>query len=312
MLLNLIHSLQFLILIAVGTVYSGISGWPFELLTHWIVTWLLLSAVLCGVAISQKQWRHSFLAMVLVLTLGVKLCTGYAYDVVQQDRAASNPITLAQWNIYNGNDYVFEWIEKQQGIDVIVLNEVKPWVRDRIADTKLAGYPYTLLPEGLAPDTVILSKLPLENTSITTVENSPRFVLKAEIARGGKRAALIAMHMTSPRSPERYARRNLELKALAEKVREQTLPVIVAGDLNVTTYSPDFVAFMKESGLALTTKPILLPVTWPAITPVPGLGLSIDHTLLSKQLRLVKRSTQLGVCCSDHTPVVTTIDLSIK
>lgn len=303
-MLNLILFFHLLLWFATGVIYLKLDGWPFELFTHWIVTWLVLANVVMVVAGLKKRQKLFLSSVALVALLFVKLVTGYSYQTAFADSTRSDAITLAQWNVFEGNDYVFDWIKTLQDVDVIVLNEVKPWVRDRIADTKLPGYPYTLLPEGLAPDTVILSRLPLESTTISSIEGSPRFILKAEIKKSGQRFALLAMHATSPRSPERYTRRNLELKALAEKVREQTLPTVVAGDLNITPYSPDFVAFIEESQLLLTKQAIFLPVTWPAI-PVPGLSISIDHTLVSEDIELLSRAAQYGVCCSDHAPVVT-------
>lgn len=306
--MHLILSIHILLWIAAGIIWSRVSGWPFELFTHWIVTWLLLAAGLCAVAVWQKEWGYSASALLVALLLGVKLFTGYTYDIAvwSQEKPAQS-ITLAQWNVYNGNDYVFRWIATLKDVDVIVLNEVKPWVRDRISGS-LPDFPYKLLPEGFAPDTVILSKLPLSNTRIAPIEGSPRFLLSAEIEKDGKRVALTALHTSSPRIPSRYERRAAELNAVEKAVKAQTLPVVVSGDLNITAYSPDFAAFMSETKLALSKTPLALPVTWPAI-PVPGLGLSIDHMLVSKGIVLYARNAQYGVCCSDHAPVVTTFRL---
>ncbi|MFO1242715.1 MAG: endonuclease/exonuclease/phosphatase family protein [Rickettsiales bacterium] len=300
---NFILFLHLLIWLSAGIIYSKVSGWPFELFTHWIVTWIVTAAILLGVAIGEKQWVYSISALILTVALSAKLLTGYAYDTAWSDAKPEHPVTLAQWNIYNGNDYVFRWIESLKGVDVVVLNEVKPWVRDRIADN-LPEYPYKLLPEGLAPDTVIISKLSLLNTSITPIEGSPRFILKAEIEEDGKRFVLLAAHTTSPSRPARYARRVAELKAITAAVQAETLPVAVVGDLNITPYSPDFKKLMQETQLALPAAPLALPVTWPSILALPGFGLPIDH-MLSKGLAVYSRAAPDFLCCSDHRPVVT-------
>lgn len=286
-------------------IYSRISGWPFELVSHFIVTWLLLALGLVWAAVRQHKKGWIWSALGLTLVLGIKLwAMQSAYPVASSKEKPESSITLSQWNVMSRNDLVLHWIEKHPDVDIVVLNEVKPWMLEELTEG-LPAYPYKVLPEGKRPDTMLLSRLPLENVRITPIDGSPRFLLSAEAKKDGKRFVIMALHTTSPRNPSRYARRAKELAAVATAVRAQSLAVVVAGDLNITAYSPDFAAFMEASRLALSTSPLTLPVTWPSFLPLPGLGISIDHVLVSKGIAVLDRSAEYLVCCSDHAPVIT-------
>lgn len=298
-------SLHLILWLIAAIIWSRVSGWPLELVSHFLEAWLLVAVGLFWAAV----WRHErglgYSALLLTLVLGAKLLMMQnLYPVAWSNDRPAASVTLSQWNVMSRNDLVIHWIEKHPEVDIVVLNEVKPWMKDELKEG-LPDYPYKVVPQGWSPDTMIFSRLPLTHAIIAPIEGSPRFLLSAEAEKDGKRFVIMALHTSSPRKPSRYDRRTKEFAAVAKAVRAQTLPVVVVGDLNITAYSPDFAGFMQESGLALTKMPMALPVTWPSFLPVPGIGISIDHVLVSKGIKVFGREASYLVCCSDHTPVVT-------
>ncbi|MCO1498264.1 hypothetical protein, partial [Limosilactobacillus reuteri] len=60
-----------------------------------------------------------------------------------------------------------------------------------------------------------------------------------------------AVHLASPPRPSRAAQRNTQLRRLADRIAaaDPALPRIVAGDLNITPYSPYFGDLLRDAGL---------------------------------------------------------------
>ena len=78
-----------------------------------------------------------------------------------------------------------------------------------------------------------------------------------------------------------------------------TRPVVLAGDLNVTMWSPHYIDFIRTSGLTNARDGYGIGGTWPSI---PLLGLPIDHILTTKGSWIGDFRVHSGVG-SDHLPV---------
>jgi endonuclease/exonuclease/phosphatase (EEP) superfamily protein YafD len=80
---------------------------------------------------------------------------------------------------------------------------------------------------------------------------------------------------------------------------------VVAGDLNMSPWSPFFRRFMKKSGLKDSEDSFGFQPTWPTYQPI--LYLPLDHVLVSRDIAIVDRRIGAKVG-SDHLPVV--VDLA--
>jgi endonuclease/exonuclease/phosphatase (EEP) superfamily protein YafD len=93
---------------------------------------------------------------------------------------------------------------------------------------------------------------------------------------------------------------------IAERVRKETGNVLVAGDFNLTPWSPHFTRFIEQTGLSDCALGHGLLATWPSqVLPV---RIRIDHCFASRQWRVrnVDVGPKLG---SDHLPM--TVDLAL-
>jgi endonuclease/exonuclease/phosphatase (EEP) superfamily protein YafD len=86
--------------------------------------------------------------------------------------------------------------------------------------------------------------------------------------------------------------------ALAAK---ESGPVVVAGDLNMSPWSPFFSRLVKASGLTDSEPGFGFQPTWPTYQPI--LYLPLDHVLVSRDVIVADRRTAADVG-SDHLPVV--------
>lgn len=122
--------------------------------------------------------------------------------------------------------------------------------------------------------------------------------------------AVIALHAPRPGS-EFGDRRDQLLGFAAERARQAGLrrqQAIVAGDLNVTPWSPAF-GYLTNTGLRDTALGQGWRPTWPAALGIAGIP--IDHVLASPRLE-VRDYRLLDAMGSDHRPVAVSLVLNGK
>lgn len=166
------------------------------------------------------------------------------------------------------------------------------------------GYLYKQLAPASDPFGIaILSRLPLTGAKISTDMDGIHH-MSALLNWNGQPVTLITWHPMPPLSPRYHQSRNTRLRAIAEAVRRDSHPAVLAGDLNATPWSNAFHG-IDQMGLRRVTG--LLP-TWPA-AGLGWMGIPIDHVLVSAHWTVVEvsRGPDLG---SDHLPVVARIALA--
>ena len=100
--------------------------------------------------------------------------------------------------------------------------------------------------------------------------------------------------------------RNEQLSAVADWVAGMHGPVVVAGDLNTTPWSPYFREFLKRSGMRDSRRGFGVQATWP--DNLGSAGIPIDHALVSDGVYVQDRRVGLPFG-SDHRPII--VDLII-
>jgi endonuclease/exonuclease/phosphatase (EEP) superfamily protein YafD len=227
--------------------------------------------------------------------------------------APSRPLRLASANVlYLSADYVrvLAWAQRDPA-DVLVIVEATAAWRDALAPLR-AIYPYSA-ESGVTRrrGVVVLSRWPLAPAE-PLFDGSTRAVGLAttvQVGDGGLR--LLAVHASWPTGPAAARERAANLARVArfaaaaeggapEGGAAQALPVVVAGDLNVSPFSPHFARLLRDGRLRSAAQGYWLP-TWP-IQFLPA-GIQIDHVLVSAAIgvRAIRRGPAIG---SDHLPVV--------
>jgi endonuclease/exonuclease/phosphatase (EEP) superfamily protein YafD len=102
-------------------------------------------------------------------------------------------------------------------------------------------------------------------------------------------------------SPSAAAARNEHLSALAKFVRREKAPVVVAGDLNVTSWSPFFRDLLRDGNVRDSREGRGVQPSW--VSRIPLTDLPLDHILISPGIVVASRMVgpHLG---SDHRPVI--------
>ncbi len=297
----------FLTLSAAGAFLALFSRlhWRLELFSHFAVQYALLLIPAAIAAAVMKLWRPAVLCGVLGLLQVIQV--GWALRPVSGGGGGES-VSLMLINVYTGNrnykgisDYILE-----RSPDVLVMLEVDQLWWPRLRAVREA-YPHTA--QVLRGDNfgiAVLSKTPLEEAD--TLHLSPIEVpsILARLKVRGRPFTLLATHPLPPTSARYAAERDEQLENAGKMLANLERPVVLAGDLNSTPWSPPFRRLIKASGLKDSRRGIGIQASWPADFPVPLIPL--DHVLVSPDIKVLERS--LGPALgSDHRIVETRFEL---
>ncbi len=207
--------------------------------------------------------------------------------------------------------------------DVLVLQEVAwQWQRRDAAIRSIAGtgpYPDNLVETDLG-DIVVFSDLPVLRTDHvvsgdqTGLRKDLREIVSLKLDLGGTALDLTTVHPDSPRSLDRWQRRQDYLAALDTEVQrlsnEDGAAQVVIGDWNLSPWSGHFLSFLERNGLS-TGFPNGMPQTTRFFYDYRLhwlLGAVVDHVAVSDEVRIaqVELGPDIG---SDHLPLI--VDLMI-
>ena len=207
------------------------------------------------------------------------------------------------------NGYLITDQLKRFDPDVLVIEDYTPYAKEQIEalfgrDYLYRGFLFNYL-QGLA----IYSRYPFDGGRPKSTFTKIRRQMRGVIDFHGKSLAIYVEHPYSPRTQKRILNNRLATLDLVEQIRNEKLPVILAGDFNFTQSTPNESALKDvgmQDGFELAGKG--LGSTWPEEPPwmqwLPGVR--IDHVFVSPQL--ICTQFWVGKCDgSDHLPIVADI-----
>ncbi|MDF7798099.1 endonuclease/exonuclease/phosphatase family protein [Pontiellaceae bacterium B1224] len=285
--------------------FLGRLNWMLELFSHFRVQYLQIALLLAGICLWVRRNKcASALAAVAALN--------YIFILPLYLGKPSAPNTkpvramLMNINAQNGNTAQVIYAITNASPDLIVLEEVTPhWAFEL---SQLAtNYPHHIMePQEGCFGIMLLSRYPLAHGEIVEIGNAgvPSIITEVHFPEGA--VSVIATHPLPPITASYARERNGQLEALSAVVKQQKYPVLLIGDLNVTTWSPYFQTLVKESGLKDSMKGFGFQPSWAANF---FLKIPIDHMLHASEINIHNR--QIGPDIgSDHFPVI--VDFTLK
>ena len=283
--------------------------WRLEQLSHFRVQYFWLLLVL-AVALFLLRWKT--LAAALALLAVVNLATILPLYVPQSwvgdastpgRNAATVPLRVAALNVRTSNQQFDEVVAylRDNPADVVIVLEVD----DRWSQSLRAlepQYPHQHHePRADNFGIALLSRLPWRQIETVTFEEFGVPSLLAKFEHQGAMWTFLGTHPVPPVSEATSRARNRQLAALANLAREQNVPVILAGDLNITSWSPAFRDLLRNGRLRDSRQGRGVQPSW--VSRIPLTNLPLDHILTSPEIVVERRSVgpDLG---SDHRPVV--------
>jgi endonuclease/exonuclease/phosphatase (EEP) superfamily protein YafD len=193
---------------------------------------------------------------------------------------------------------LLEIIAREDPDVVLFIEFTKRWA-ERLAPLA-SRYPHRYeLPRDDAFGIALFSRHPLESAHEARLGTTDAIDARVATPRGTVR--FIGVHLRPPFTAGWAHERNSELLALAAHIDGNDEPLVVAGDFNMSPYSPYLASFLAVTGLRDARAEFGLGVTWPTFFPL--LGIPIDHCLVSNDLG-VAQYRRLPAFGSDHYPVL--------
>jgi endonuclease/exonuclease/phosphatase (EEP) superfamily protein YafD len=283
-------------------------AWWLELFTHFRVQ-LALALGVCSVGLAllrQPVWATAAGAgavfntlLVMPLFLGGRPPEAY--------NAKGVKVIMANVRRQNTDHGAVLSLVNDESPDIVVLTEVDDtWLAGLAPLTP--GWPHqSLSPRPDDFGLAVLSRYPLAETHVQPLGAGGNPAVKTRLDVPGAPFTLVAGHPPPPTSGANAAERNRQLEALARLARDQTGPVALCADLNVTNWSPYFGDVLSLGRLVDGRRGFGIQPTWS-----PGLprlfALPVDHCLTTADLAV--RSVRFGPSIgSDHRPLL--VDLAV-
>lgn len=144
----------------------------------------------------------------------------------------------------------------------------------------------------------LYSRLPIAGArSIRLGHGTP--VIAATLATPSGEVEILLVHPASPVDAAAIRRRNAQIRALAQHVRDSGRPTVLVGDLNITMWNAGYRPLEQDAGLHNARAGHGVGPTWPAIG---RLGVPIDHILATPDVSL-RGFRLLRSIGSDHRPI---------
>lgn len=274
-------------------------GWAFELFAHFRLQYLAAALLLAALLAWQRRPALAAAALLLALWHGLPLVERAGTTTAVCDGPAFTVVTA---NVrYRNRDHArfVEWLRAHPA-DLVVVQEVTAEWAEILASQ--AAYPYRYLlsrpdPYGIG----VLSRWPLESVTPVDLAGDGLPSLTGIAVIEGRPLRFVGLHTHWPVLPALARARDLSLERTAALVRDESLPVLVLGDLNLTPYAPAFARLLEQARLRdALAGPRWQPTWWAGFWP---LALRIDHVLVSRGL-CVEHAAVAEAIGSDHRPVV--------
>jgi endonuclease/exonuclease/phosphatase (EEP) superfamily protein YafD len=272
-------------------------AWPFELVSHFRLQYLVVALLLLVPALLRRR-RRLAAALVACLALNAWPLLPYLPDRTVPAPGVDFSVLNLNANASNAeHDRILERI-RTAAADIVTLIELSPEFAARLSELAPL-YPYRLtVPANDNFGLAVLSRRPL--TDAVPFALDPTRAIRAGIDLPGGGLTLLAVHLVPPMSASAAATRNHQLVALAALTATVTGPLLLCGDFNLTPYSPFFTDFESAAGLTAARRGNGIGISWPRQLPL--LGIPIDHCFTRGPLAATNVETmeQTG---SDHYPV---------
>jgi endonuclease/exonuclease/phosphatase (EEP) superfamily protein YafD len=281
--------------------------WRCEQLCHFRVQYFWLLTISTVVFLVCRQWPRAVVAGLLAAVNAATIVPLYVPESSAPGNSAAAatrlPLRIMTFNVHSSNrrhDEVQAYVLDKRP-DVAIFLEVSPeW--SNALESLTPEYPYQhLVPRLDNFGIAIVSRLPWTSVDSIAIGTADAPSIVAHFQNGDAAWTFVGTHPLPPVSPSAAAARNEHLSALAKFVRREKAPVVVAGDLNVTSWSPFFRDLLRDGNVRDSREGRGVQPSW--VSRIPLTDLPLDHILISPGIVVASRMVgpHLG---SDHRPVI--------
>jgi len=305
-------------LLAIAGIAAGLTFTVLGWLAHWFpaldvinngLPFLVAGAGLALLlALVTRSWSLIVPAAIIAVVNAMLVVAALQGGAAEAAPGSQRFLRIATFNLWRGNermDGVAKFLAETDA-EVVVLQEVTRDHGSKLRQALGSRYPYGLGETGL----VILSKHPIIAEGRVDRSGYPSWIsLMLRWARldvNGTTFEFAGVHLARPFYPELQQQ---DIAVLTQFVRSRTLPLIVAGDFNMSPWTRKLERFTDATELKrYNTAHLTWPMRWRGIPLLPLVA--IDNLFASRHFAAISTEggPRLG---SDHRPVIADIALDV-
>lgn len=274
----------------------------FELATHFKLQYLVISLLCFFSLLFYRQYAWLVLCVICIAANASAVIPWY---LSPKDGGSSYPdayLKIVLSNVHAENsDYsgILMMAEKEKP-DIIILLEVTNECLEQITELE-RHFPYKITrPRQDNFGIAMFSRIPWKKAEVISLGKADLPSILADMDVNGKKFRLLGTHPMPPVNKELFDLRNDQIEQISWFIEKQSVPVILAGDLNITMWSSYYKKMIKKTGLKNARKGFGLLPSWP--TMLPAMMIPLDHFLFGPGLEVIDART-CGAIGSDHLPV---------
>jgi endonuclease/exonuclease/phosphatase (EEP) superfamily protein YafD len=274
--------------------------WTLELTSHFRLQYLAVTAALLVLVALRRRWV-ACAALLAAGTVSAAAVLPYVPALDAPDSQTPATMKLLTVNVSYRPFSPRRLLElvRQAEPDVLIVQELTPHAEEVLVELDSVFPQHHKFPAAGPRGIGLWSRHELESSATVALGRLPAIEARVRLPQGV--VTVIGAHLNSPVSPRRAAARNAELRELAVRSAAVEGPLVVAGDFNITPYSPFFTDWLEASGLTDTRRGRTLSVSWP--TWLPWAGIPIDHVAANSGFSIVSHRP-LPNFDSDHWGVL--------
>ncbi|MGJ3246601.1 MAG: endonuclease/exonuclease/phosphatase family protein [Elainellaceae cyanobacterium] len=297
--------------------YYGVV-FPIELLSHFQLQYFAATLIVGGLLSAiARRW----LIYVAIACLCIQMIPILPWYIPWSNAASplhGYALRVLSVNVNAQNHHYQETLQLVQAEqpDIAIFIEVDDaWVQQLQSLGDLLPYA-AQQPNSYDQGVTVYSRTPLSNTSVESWGTDRGSGVITTVAIANQSVRLIVVHPPPPIRSSLLHIRNRQLDGIRKYLLTGSPPFIVAGDFNITMWSPFYRRLIQTMPLKNTRRGIGLLPTWPIDAAFPQTGtliypfvqIPIDHCLVSPtiQVKAMRTGHPVG---SDHLPII--VDLLV-
>ncbi len=298
---------RFLLVVGIGTFFIGFLGsiaWYFDVFSHFRIYFVGYFLLCLSISIVIKRKLETIISGVFFLFTLISI-TKFYFGNVSIDNFGS--IKIGAINLLSSNVHynaVTKFIAEED-FDIVLLQEVTPeW--EKQLDTNLVNYSTKIF--DARKDNFGIGMLVKGNPLLLEIMEIGNAEIPSIIAKlRHENLVIIGTHPLPPVGSKYFKLRNDQYDALNTLVKSIGSEIMIIGDLNTSSFSPNFNKIIDGTSLRDSRLGFGLQPSWNAM--FSWIAVPIDHALVSEGVEVLDRRLGPNVD-SDHYPII--IEISMK
>ena len=281
----------------------------FDLVSHFRMQYLCIAAFGVLVSLLLRKYLLLSVSLVCVLLNFTQIAALYMDSSIHAQAnktARSIKVMVANVNTSNLHKKELRDLVRKVRPDHLILLEVDSvWLAEMRELRDILPH-QTENPSSDNFGIAVYSSFAPEKAKAARFDRGLPMSIVSEFKHDAGRYTLYATHPLPPVQDLSYRMRNTQIDKIAEQIAAGSGAAILAGDLNLTPWSPIIRSFLKKTGLSLSRSGFGILPTWP--TQIPLLSIPIDYCLVSSDFRVISTQTE-SITGSDHKALISELVL---